>query len=356
MTKEIKIKTLDSGAAFNIIPGSTGSVSRDGEQLDDTIFGQDFKSSQPGLINWSISANAFYKGFAGYVATIKKSGTSTSAAGEAMTDIGTPSLRTFQITDVTKDVWDRTVTPVFFDVTGSPGAVIPDSEIKSIDFLYGIVVFNQDQTGPVTCDINFLPLAAYGKANSFSLTQSADTVDTTDLETAQANSGFNTFVATLLTASLELTSFFDISNGFFALLKSRGEVVIEIGPDGSDLSVARGFFKMTSDGLSGDVGGNEEESVTFELAIPGTLTAPAFSWLHDQSTTLSQAILDLLDAWQNKTELICQYLVDGTVGSGGTGVEGNVLVTEISLAGGVNVMNEFSVTLQGSGELNTAIN
>ena len=355
MAKQIQVKTLDSGATFNIIPGSSGSVSRDGEQLDDTIFGQDFKSSQPGLINWSVSANAFYKGFAGYIATVKKGGTSTAAAGEAMTDIGTPALRQYQITDVAKDVWDRTVTAVFHDNGASPATVIPASSITSIDYLYGIVLFNTNITGPVTCDINYLPLAAYGKANSFSLTQSADTVDTTDLETAQANSGFNTFVATLLTASFELTSFFDITNGFAALLKSRAEVVIEINPDGSDLSVARGFFKMVSDGLSGDVGGNEEESVTFELSVPAVLDTPAFSWLHDGATTLSQAIQDMLAAWAGKTELICQYLVDGTVGSGGTGAEGNVLVTEISLAGGVNVMNEFSVTLQGTGELNTAI-
>lgn len=356
MPKTLNLKTLDSGAAYTAIPGNTGAMTRDGEQLDDTIFGQNFRSSQPGLINWGATANAFYKGFAGYVADIKKSGTSTAFTAEAMTEIGSSGENKFRISDASKDVWDRTVTPTFYDVTSSPAVAIPVGEITSIDYLFGIVIFNTPQTGPVTVDGNYLPMADFGKANAFTLTQTAETLDTTDLATAQSNNGFNTFVSTLLTAALELSSFFDVTNGLHDLLVGRSEFVIEINPDGNIKSVARGFFKCVSDNVTGDVGGNEVESATFNLSVPEGLDtgiAP-FSWLHASDTTLSQALQDALTAWVDQVELVFQYLPDGTVGSGSGGYEGNVLVTEVSLAGGVNVMNEFSLTLQGTGELGIA--
>ena len=351
MPKSLRVRTLDSGAAFNALPGNTGAMTRDGEQLDDTIFGQDFRSSQPGLINWGSTANAFYKGFAGYVADIKKSGTTTAFTAEAMTEIGASGENIFRISDASKDVWDRNVTPTFYDVTSSPGAEIPAGEIEYVDYLFGIVKFNTPQTGPVTADGNYFPMADFGKANAFTLTQTAETLDTTDLATAQSNNGFNTFVATLLTVALELTSFFDVANDFHDLLVGRSEFVIELNPDGNLKSVARGFFKCVSDNVSGDVGGNEIESATFTLSVPEGLVRPPFSWIHASDTTLSQALQDILTAWLDKVELDFQYLPDGIVGSGSGGYQGNVLVTEASLAGGVNVMNEYSVSFQGTGQL-----
>ncbi len=342
MAKSIRVATVDSGAAYNIIPGSTGALTRDGDQLDDTVFGQIFKSSQPGLINWGVTSNGFYKGFAGYVADLLKSGTSTVFTDEAMTLV---SGLTYKITDNAKSIWDRT-TPgnfTFADSQSGGGALTA----SVIDYLFGEVTFASLPSGAIPeATGDYLPTSQLGKANAFTLTQTGDTVDTTDLATAQANNGFATFVGTLLTVGLELSEFYDVTEDFHTVLTDREELIIEINPDGNVLSRARGFFKAVSAGQTGDVGGNEIETVSFQLAVPTDITEAPFSWRHDSATTLNQAIQDILNSWESQALLFVQYLPDGAAG-----YDGQAVVTEATLVGGVNVMNEFSFTFQGSGAL-----
>lgn len=345
MAKTVKVSLVSSGASLNTLPGNTADLNRDGAQIDDTIFGQIFQSNQPGLINWGVSSNALYKGFAGYVATLKKQGASTSFTGEAMENV---SGNTYKITDATRNVWDRTGSFTFFDgSSGNPS--IPSAEIETINHLFGEVTFTTSQTEPITADGDFFPMSAFGKANSFTLTQTADTIDTTAFEDAQGNSGFNIFEQTLLTVSLELSGFYRKSNNFNQLLIDRAELMIELNPDGNALSIARGLFKAVTVSQTGDVAGSETESITFTLSVPedlglGQSESPPFKWQHDPATTLSQAIQDILISWQDQTEMIVHYLPDGI-----EGFSGNCIVTDITLAGGVEVMNEFSVSLQGTG-------
>ena len=345
--KTVKVALTASGSSFNTLPGNTADLNREGNQIDDTIFGQIFQSNQPGLINWGITANALYKGFAGYVATLKKQGTSTSFTSEAMTNV---SGNIYKITDATKNLWDRSVALVFND--GSSGApVIPAGNIKTINHLLGQVEFLAPESEPITVDGSYFPLAAFGKANSFNLTQTADTIDKTAFEDAQANSGFNIFEQTLLTVNLELSGFYQVSNAFNQLLIDRAEIVIEINPDGNDFSFCRGFFKAVTDNQTGDVAGSETETITFVLNVPeglglGTVEAAPFIWNHEVGSTLSQAIQDLLTVWQTQAEIQVQYLPDGV-----NGFDGLANVTDISLAGGIEVMNEFSVSLQGTGKV-----
>ena len=345
MAKAIKIARESSGFTYNTVPGSTGDLTRDGAAIDDTIFGQDFASSQPGLIDWGISLNGFYKGFAGYNATIKKGGSTTAAAGVGMTHIGENVFEIDLLSGDDVSVWDRLVTAVIND-GGVP--IDPATGITWIDYLHGRVKLVSTPAGAVTADFNYLPLVTIGKANNFSLTQTGDTTDQSDFDTSQVNNGFRIFAGTLLTVSLELSGFYQVSNAFFTTLKNRDELVIEINPPGDSTSRCRGFFKMISDSQTGDVGGDETETVTFDLSVPTGLddgVAP-FSWIHENNSTLDQTIQDILDAWEGKTTLSAQYLPDGS-----TGFQGDVVVTEASLSGGVDVINEFSFTLQGTGEL-----
>jgi len=341
MAKTIQVSD-DAGVNWYTLPGSTGDFNRDGSALDDTVFGQDFGSNQPGIISWTMSANGYYKGFAGYVATIKKQGTSTIMTGETATNT---SGNSYQIDAAAKQIWDRSASFTFYDNL----VAIPASEIESVDYLFGIVTFNVAQTGPITIDGNYFPTADFGKAQSFSLTQSADTTETTDLSTAQANNGFATFSPTLLTATLEMSGFYDSANGFNAALTARDEYIIELNPDGNGYSLARGFFKLSADNQSGDVGGDETESVTFNLFVPAGDSAIPFGWYHDSvNTTLSQSVQVCLSAWAGKTEIDARYLPNGT-----TGYSGKIVVTDASLAGGVDAMNEFSFSFQGSGAIST---
>src|SRR4051812_20295592 len=102
MAKRIQISS-DNGTNKYTFPGSKGEITKETGDIKDTILGQDYESSQPGLIGWSVTTDGLYKGFAGYVAKIMKSGTPTSMTAEAMTLV---TGKTFKITAPTKNTWN----------------------------------------------------------------------------------------------------------------------------------------------------------------------------------------------------------------------------------------------------------
>jgi hypothetical protein len=123
--------------------------------------------------------------------------------------------------------------------------------------------------------------------------------------------------------------------------------MIEINPDGSSKSTARGFFKPMQTGQSGDVGDLEQETINFDLSVPDDedIVTP-FAWVHASDTTLSMAIRTALNSWQDTEVIYAQYLPDGT-----TGIEACALIVDISLKGGIEAMNEFTVNAQLSDEI-----
>lgn len=334
------IQTSLDGVTYSTLPGSSGDLNHEGSSAEDTIFGNSFSSSQPTLVGWTLSANAFYKGYAGYTTTFKKTGTSTATTGESMSVV---SGQTYAIDDTTKEVWDYNNAITVYDNSISVDA----ANIESIDHLFGRVTFTSGYsvTGPVTVDVNYLPLSAVGTSREFSLTMNAESVDTTDFATAQANGGYMTYTQGLRTVGIDASGFYQLSNGFVDLVNARSELVIEIDLGAQGETVARGFFKAISTGQSGDVGGNEDETITFELSVPDDAdVVTPFKWLHASGTTLSTGIKNVLDAWQDESDIEIKYLHDGTNGYSGTGV-----VTDCSLSTSIDGMSEFSVSVQGSG-------
>jgi hypothetical protein len=329
----------DSGSNWYTLPGNTAELSNEAGPIDDTVFGQNFASSEIGLIAGSITAAAFFKGFAGYVCDLKKGGTPTAVTAGATTNT---SGKTYRLNDAAKRVIDRTASITVKD----GGSAIAGSNIESYDYLFGTVTFISSYTvgGAITMDYTYIPMANIASAQSFTLTQTADAIDDTDFDAAQANSGHRTYDAGLKTVSLDISGIYNATNAWRTALASRGVIMCEINPDGSGASVARGFFKITTQGQSGDVGALEEESITLELHVPDdALMAYPFSWVHTNST-LSTAVQKILTAWLAGTELDVQYLPNGTAG-----VKYDAIVTDISLSGGLDQMNEFSCTFQGSG-------
>ena len=335
-TKTIQVSA--DGVNYFTVPGDSGDFSAESASLNDTIFGQDFSSNQSGLITWTVSSNARWRGFAGYCAKVKKSGTPTGFSAAPMTLV---SGKTYEISNRAQSVWNWKV-PVTFS---SSGAISAD-KIQSIDHLHGRVTFIPSYTPPgaVTATGSYLPLVDFARANSFSLSQTADTTDTTDFATACNNGGFATSKATLLTADLELTGFYRADNDLFQLLTSREEFVVEIDAEGSGLSVARGIYKPITDNQSGDIGGDETETLSLALSVPDGVLP--FSWRHTTNTTLPQAIRILQDAWVNKETVYVRYLPEGEEGEGR---EGEAIVTDISMESSVDGLVEFSVTLPGTG-------
>jgi len=344
--KEVQV-SIDAGVTWFLLPGGTGEWNDEGEQITDTIFGQTFQSTQPGLITWTSNANALYKGFAGYVASLKQSGTALVMTAESMTVV---SGKTYQIDDAARQIIDWTQT-VVVDDTASPVAA---ADIESIDHMFGTVTFVSTFTpsGAITMDAFYLPMTEIGKASSFTLTQTAETIDETDFETANTNSGYRVFNPGLRTVALELGGFYDATSAFWTILEGRNDIVIQINPDGSDLSVARGVFKLVTRTQSGDVGALEEESRTFNLSVPISDTAlgPAlttiFSWEHASTTTLSQGIQNVLTNWLSQTNIRVRYLPDGLPA---IGFDGTAVITDVSLSSGLDAMNEFTANFQGTG-------
>jgi hypothetical protein len=270
-----------------------------------------------------------YRGFAGYVASILRNGTSTEMTTEAMTNIGG---NTWQITDASKRIWDRTATFTF-----SAGTV------ESINHLFGQVTFTGVVTNPTIVSGKYFPTATLGCSNSFSLTQTADTTDTTCFETASVNGGFATFRPTLKTVELELSGFYRANNDFYSLLQGRDELIVEINPDGNGKSVARGYFKPVTDSQTGDVGGDETETISFRLSTPDDVLP--FLWVHTNDSTIPQAVKILLNAWTTSDDVYVRYLPEGPSNEGRQGL---AIVTDISLEQSVDGMSEFSVNLQGT--------
>lgn len=338
MAKRVRVSS--DGSTYYTLPGGSGDYNDEAEQIGDTIFGQTFQSEQTGLISWNSSANALFKGFAGYVAKVKQSGTATAATGEAMSLV---SGKTYKITDATKNVWSRSNAVTVYDNAVAVNA----ANIQEINYLFGRVTFvsGYTVTGAITVDIYYLPMTVIAKANSFTLTQTANAIDISDFATVQANNGYRVFEPGLRTVTLEVGGFYDVSSAFWETLEGRSELVLEINPDGSSLSVARGFFKMVNRGQSGDVGALEEETRMFSLAVPENIDT-VFSWVHDAATTLSQAVQILLAAFINETMPYIQYLPDDV---DNLGFEGQAVVTDVSLSSGLDAMNEFQASFQGSG-------
>jgi len=334
-----RVQVSSDNATYYTLPGNTGQLSLDGNAVDDTVFGQLYKSEQTTLINAQITAPAFYKGLAGYNAKLYKPGTSTALTTEPMTLV---SGKTYEITNAAKRVINRTFSPInVFD-----NAVNANAEVLNFDYLFGRVTFKASYTviGPVTITGQYYPMVQLAKANSFSLTQSADAVDTTDFETAQGNSGYRTFQAGLKTVNLETKGFYDVTNAFKAALEARTVLIIEVNPDGTGKSIARGFFIPMSDQLAGNVGALEEETVKWNLNVPSDdLMLAPFNWIHN-ATTLSTAVQKALAAWLAGDLVWVSYLPDGLVG-----FKTQAVVTNASLASSVEGINTFSFQFQMTG-------
>jgi len=346
--KAIKVSD-DAGANWYTLPGSTRQFESAAEAINDTIFGNTFQSSEIGLITWGMSANAYFKGFAGYLARLKAPGTPTTTTGEATTLL---SGKSYQIDATTKRIIDRSASIVVYD-----NAVDHTADVVSIDFLFGIVTFASTYTvtGPVTVDYTYIPTTDLGSGQSYTLTMQAAEVDNSTFATVQANSGHRTFEPGLRTVALEVGGVFNATVNSRAALVARDELIVEIDPVGDGSSIARGFFKYSNVQQSGDVGALEAETLNLELNTPeddNFLIEQYFSWQHT-ATTLSTAVQKLLNAWLTEsTTLLAEYLPQGAEGQSPLdGKKGSVIVTDVSLSGGLSDMNTFAASLRGSGAI-----
>lgn len=330
MAKTIGLATTLNGT-YTTLPGSSGDLNYEGSSADTTIFGQKYKSSQATLLGWTASANAYIKGGSGYKTKVyySKVGSRTALAGGA--GGGVISKTTGKVIDMSSLVFVGT-NPVVSEVNPFTGNYTLVSGTVT-----GVTGYEFDMTDELTA------------IRDFSLTMSAEAVETTDFGTAQGNDGFKTYIPGLKTVSAEASGFFDSTDtiDFKALVVDRKDTVLKIDilGDGST-AVFYGYFKAISTGQSGDVGGNEDETISFELSVPDFVTGSVVPFTYVAGGSLNAAIEIALDAFVNDTSTYVRYLHDGA-----KGWKGNAVITDCSLSTSLDGVNEFSISLQGSNSL-----
>jgi hypothetical protein len=122
---------------------------------------------------------------AGYVASVKASGTAVVMTGEATTSLGS---QRYQVTNTIKRILDPGTALVVKD-GGSPIAATG----YTVNYLFGIVTLVSPPGGAVTIDGAYLPTYTVGEVRGFSFTGSADLADVSTMGT-QAIAKFTTLV------------------------------------------------------------------------------------------------------------------------------------------------------------------
>lgn len=208
---------------------------------------------------------------AGYLTTVKLAGTPTALSDEAMTNT---SGNEYQVTDTTRRVLDRDTVPTFEDTGVSPQA-IDASDITSIDYVFGKVVFATSKTGPVVVKTgNYLPLTNVAGSHSYGLNLGGDVLDDTDYPTANANNGQRSRILGIRDVSLTIARWDQGTSEFYTALQNRTPLLIEVRPGGAG-DFARGWYVPESEDRSGDVSSLESADLSFQL--DGSLTAD-FGW------------------------------------------------------------------------------
>lgn len=337
------LQTSRDGITWNTLAGNDGSIEANGTELDNTTFGSDFSSSLTGIIEHSLSGNVMFRDNAGFEARLKRAENSTAFTAEELSLVG----NLYVIDDRTKALWNPKEALVISDTEGA----IASTDIASVDYMNGRVKFVDSFTpvGAVTATGEFLTAVNFACANSVDISQTLETIETGCFETVGENGGFQTYEGTLRSVSIDIDRFYRSSTDFYEILKDRDDIIIEFDMDGTGTSVARGQFKVLSDSLTGGVGGDESESITFNLSVPTTeIPVVPFSWYFGANTNAPMSFQDMIWAWEGKQPLKVRYLPEG---QGNLGFQGDYIITDASVSVAVDSIGEGSISGQGTGAL-----
>lgn len=183
------------------------------------------------------------------------------------------------------------------------------------------------------------------------------------LEDPDARGGYMLYSPGLRTTALSLSGvtipervLSDVLN-FRTALQEREELIVEINPDGLGIGTEaskgvgfRAWMRLASASEEGDVGQTQTTSLEFTAAVPHEALIQQVFSLSGNVSRLPGAVLDALDSWLSEEyQNEVRYLPTGVVGSG-TGVQGKVIISDLSLSGGLTSMNIFNVEMMGNGK------
>jgi hypothetical protein len=348
---ESKFLVSTDNITYYALPIDSSSPSFTADELDATTL-QDaqFMSMVKGLKSGSLSGSVKLKSgteckaYVGYKAVLKISGTAIATTAEAMTLV---SGLVYKITDATKNCWSRNVAVTVYD-----GAVEVDAaDIKRIDYLFGIVEFvsGYTVTGAITVDCSYLPLTVVAGRTGYSLTQTANVPESSDLVTVQANNGWKEYFSGRKTVSLTLDGNYDTTSGFFDLLVGDTVYVVEGTPGGGGASF-RGYFNIIGYDSTSDGDNTVTDTINLSLSS-GCSTGQSFSWnivaLGD-TTVYDRGVYECIKAWLEGTPLYFKAMVDD---ANNIGYTGQVVLSDASLSGSIGDVETMSVSMTTSGEV-----
>lgn len=163
---------------------------------------------------------------AGYLTTVKVTGTSTAFTGAATTSLGS---NRYQITDTTKRILDPAA-----GITVRDGVTVLAATAYSVNYLFGIVTLNAAPAGAVTVDGSYLPTLAVAEARSCSVNPTR-----AELDSGIFGEDYSKFELGKKTAdgSLEQLQLFDVDFGggvtWQTLQNGSTPKLLEVGLGGS---------------------------------------------------------------------------------------------------------------------------
>ncbi|MHC5112314.1 MAG: RNA-binding protein [Planctomycetota bacterium] len=194
--------------------------------------------------------------------------TPTSSTDEAFTKLSTGR---YQITDYTKRIWDRNATGApIFSIGGTPAAA---TETYSVNYVQGIVTFDpsSNTTGSVavTADLHYLTASYLGQTRTWDVEVDTNMLDVTAFSTTVAAAQFRSMTPGLSGGNVTLGRFW--SSGTTAPTFHDQQVLgtrFVVDLHGQNFERLTGFAYVETDGLSADIDGLDEESVTLRLDGP----------------------------------------------------------------------------------------
>lgn len=160
-------------------------------------------------------------GLAGRRALVKVTGDAVAFTAEATTASGNI---TYQITSATKRVWDRTAA---ITVKNSGVTVDPAVTPYTINRLTGTVTFLTSVVRVITIDGSYLPVSVAAGAKSYTWQLTATSVDDSDFDTADTESGFTTRVQMMREVSGSIGGNWNVDQYFATALLAGDPIVLE---------------------------------------------------------------------------------------------------------------------------------
>ena len=165
---------------------------------------------------------------AAWVTTVGITGTSTTFTTEACSGATTA----WQITNTAKRVFDPAQALSWYD----NAVLISGSDIVSVNWLTGQVVFTAGKTGPITVSGKYLPILTYTEARSAEVS-----IDAAALDASVFGSQYHTYIQGLIDVSGSFENLalpgYDMDPGagtrsLSAIAAAGTQVVLQISPDG----------------------------------------------------------------------------------------------------------------------------